>query len=425
MIDQQMTSENEKKLVVEKSTLKGTVRLSGAKNSALRLLAASILTDDDIIIQNFPSQLFDAKIHVEMLNKIGKRCAVDEDVVSISHNKNLNHILQWDGPSIRNTLLIFGSLLTRKGRAKVPLPGGCALGDRKYDLHQMLLEKLGARIWEEDGFLCGEAPNGLRGAEIELPIRSTGATENTILSASLAEGETVLWGPHIRPEIIELVDFLTTMGAQIEVFGQESIHIYGVEKLHGTKYSVMPDNMEAITYIIAAVITGGDIEIENFPYKDLEIPLIHLRESGAKFYRGDQTLIVRGGNSYPVDISTGPFPGINSDMQPLFAVYGLAAKGLSHITDLRFPKRFKYAEELKKMNADLEVRDNMLIVRGGNQLRGNAVTALDLRCGAALVLAGLISEGKTIIHNADQINRGYENIDQKMQNLGGKVYFEH
>ena len=187
----------------------------------------------------------------------------------------------------------------------------------------------------------------------------------------------------------------------------------------------MPDNMEAITYIIAAVITGGDIEIENFPYKDLEIPLIHLRESGAKFYRGGQTLIVRGGNSYPVDISTGPFPGINSDMQPLFAVYGLAAKGLSHITDLRFPKRFKYSEELRKMNADLEVRDNMLIVRGGNQLRGNTVTALDLRCGAALVLAGLISEGKTIIHNADQINRGYENIDQKMQNLGGKVYFEH
>ena len=227
MIDQQMTSENDKNLVVEKSTLKGKIRLSGAKNSALRLLAASILTDDDIIIQNFPSQLFDAKIHVEMLNKIGKRCAVDGDVVSISRNENLNHVLQWDGPSIRNTLLIFGSLLTRNGQAKVPLPGGCALGDRKYDLHQMLLEKLGARIWEEDGFLCGEAPDGLIGGEIELPIRSTGATENTILSASLAKGKTVLWGPHIRPEIIELIDFLTTMGAKIEVFGQESItHIW-------------------------------------------------------------------------------------------------------------------------------------------------------------------------------------------------------
>ena len=413
-----------KTLIVKKSKLEGRVRISGAKNSALRLLAASILTDDEIIIQNYPAKLLDAQIHVEMLRKLGKYCNVTENQIVISCNKKLKDKLIWEGPSIRNTLLIFGALLARKGRAKVPLPGGCAIGDRKYDLHQMLLEKLGARVWEENGYLLGEAPNGLKGAEIELPIRSTGATENGIIAGSLAKGTTIVWNPHVRPEILDLISFLKSMGAKIEVRGQESIRITGVSELSGTKYTVMPDNMEAITFLIAAVITNGDIEIENFPYKDLEVPLVHLRESGARFFRGENSLIVRGGRCYPVEISTGPYPGINSDMQPLFAVYGLCARGESRITDLRFPKRFGYAEELKKMGANLCVKDNLLIIKGGQPLYGNKVTALDLRCGAALLLAGLIAEGETKILHAEQIQRGYEYIDSKMQNLGGKVFFE-
>jgi len=414
----------EKILIVRKSKLEGIVKISGAKNSALKLLTASILTDDDVVIQNCPNSLLDVQIHIEMLRRIGKYCSVTENQVIISHHKELKEELIWKGPSIRNTLLILGALLARKGRAKVPLPGGCAIGDRKYDLHQMLLEKLGARVWEENGYLLGEAPNGLKGTEIELPIRSTGATENSIIAGSLAKGTTIVWNPHVRPEILDLISFLKSMGAKIEVRGQESIRITGVNELNGTKYTVMPDNMEAITFLIAAVITNGDIEIENFPYKDLEVPLVHLRESGAKFFRGENSLIVRGGRCYPIEISTGPYPGINSDMQPLFAVYGLCAKGESRITDLRFPKRFGYAEELKKMGAKLCVKDNLLIIKGGHPLQGNKVTALDLRCGAALLLAGLVAEGETKILHAEQIQRGYEHIDFKMQNLGGKVFFE-
>ncbi|MCK4859441.1 MAG: UDP-N-acetylglucosamine 1-carboxyvinyltransferase [Candidatus Omnitrophica bacterium] len=421
---QRLIYDENTKIIVKKSRLEGKVSLSGAKNSALRLLAASILTDDDVNIQNYPAGLLDAQIHVEMLKQLGKTCDVTNDTITIKYGEDLKEELHWDGPCIRNTLLIFGALLTRKKRAKVPLPGGCSLGERKYDLHIMLLERLGAKIWEEDGYLCGEAPKGLVGSEVTLPIRSTGATENTILAASLAKGTTILWGPHIRPEIIELISFLRTMGANIEVYGQESIYIHGVKELSGTRYRVMPDNMEAITYLIGAVITNGDIEIENFPYKDLEVPLIHLRESGARFYCGEDTLIVRGGNCFPVDISTGPYPGINSDMQPLFAVYGLCANGNSHITDLRFPKRFKYTEELKKLNAKFVVKDNLLIVQGGSQLHGNTVTSLDLRCGAALMLAGLVSTGTTTINSAHQIIRGYENIDIKMQKVGGNVFFE-
>jgi len=419
-----ISCDSSKKLIVRQSKLEGKVSISGAKNSALRLLAASILTDDDITLQNYPATLSDAQIHVEMLKRLGKHCDIAADKITISYAGELKEDLQWEGPSIRNTLLIFGALLARKGKAKVPLPGGCSLGDRKYDLHQMLLEKLGAKIWEENGCLCGEASHGLTGAEINLPIRSTGATENTIIAGSLAKGTTILWGPHIRPEIIELVNFMRSMGAKIDVYGQESIHIQGVDVLNGTNYVVMPDNMEAITYLIGAVITRGDVEIENFPYRHLEVPLIHLRESGARFFRGEDTLIVRGSKNYPVEISTGPYPAINSDMQPLFAVYGICARGQSRVTDLRFPDRFGYAEELKKLGAELYVRDNMLIIEGGRPLKANNVTALDLRCGAMLVLAGLVSEGTTTILNANQIERGYENIELKMQALGGNVYFE-
>lgn len=421
---QKTFSDSKEKLVVKKSRLEGRISIGGAKNSALKLLTASILTDDAITIQNFPSTLIDIKIHIEMLKNLGKRCDVISDQIIISTQKSLKEELNWEGQSIRNTLLIFGSLIARKGKAKVPLPGGCAIADRNYDLHQMVLEKLGAKVWVESNYLCGEAPYGLKGAEIELPIRSTGATENAILAGSLARGTTVLWGPHFRPEVSDLISFMRSMGARIDVYGQESIHIHGVDHLIGTKYTVMPDNMEAITYLIAAVITNGDVEIENFPYKHLEVPLVFLRESGAKFFRGENTLIVRGGKCLPLDVSTGPYPGINSDIQPLFAVYGLCAKGESRIVDLRFPKRFGYAEELKKLGADLNVTDNILIIKGGKALSGNPVIALDLRCGAALILGGLVSEGVTRILNASEIQRGYESIDTKLQKLGGNVFFE-
>src|SRR5690606_29167797 len=214
---------------------------------------------------------------------------------------------------------------------------------------------------------------------------------------------------------------LNKMGAKIKVFGQKAIEIEGVESLKGVTHTVIPDNMEALTWAIGSVITNGEVEIQNFPFKHLEVPLIYLRESGMKFYRGEDSLIVKGGTPYPIEISTGPYPGINSDMQPLFAIYGAMSKGESKIIDLRFPGRYGYAEELAKMGMRYRAKGDMLIIDGGTQLEGSTVNALDLRAGIALLLAGLTAEGETIIENDWQIQRGYENLDGKLKNLGVNI----
>jgi UDP-N-acetylglucosamine 1-carboxyvinyltransferase len=211
------------------------------------------------------------------------------------------------------------------------------------------------------------------------------------------------------------------MGAQIDVFGQERIVIKGVEGLHGSRYAVLPDNMEALTWLVGSVITGGDIEIYDFPFRDLEVPLVFLRESGARYYRGDDSLIVCGGRPYPIDISTGPYPGINSDMQPIFAVYGACAKGESRIVDLRFPGRYGYVEELSKMGIVARSENNLLTIEGGNKIVGAKVRALDLRAGIALSLAAFVAEGETYIFDAWQIERGYDRFLEKARSLGADI----
>jgi len=407
---------------VKKSYLSGQVILSGAKNSVLRLLAASLLTSEKIELENYPSGLVDAQIHVKMLEKLSKKCTVNGQNITIGELGPPGSILEWEDRSIRNTLLILGALVARTGFGAVPLPGGCKLGERKFDLHELVLQSLGAKVWVENSALCAEAPDGLVGAEIYLPLRSTGATENAIIAGCLAKGKTRLWNPHIRPEIIDLIRFLRSMGAMIRVFGQEHIEITGVEGLTGTSYAVMPDNMEAITWVVAAVMTKGDIEILNFPVRDLEVPMIHLRESGAKFYKGDDAMIVRGGRCYPLDISTGPFPGINSDVQPILAAYAACAHGESRIIDLRFPGRYGYAREMAKMGLKYNVQKNLLRIQGtGGQLTGKKVKALDLRAGAALALCGLVADGETIIEDAWQIDRGYDGFKNKLAGLGGAI----
>lgn len=414
------------KLIVKKSQLKGKVKLSGAKNSVLKLLSASILTSDKIILTNYPENLVDVKVQEDMLKILGKEISVANEVVTLTEPKELNTTIGYEGDSIRATLLMLGALVGRFGIGKVPLPGGCSLGERKFDLHIMLLEKLGAEVYEEKGFLVAENKKSkrLKGAEIHLPFRSTGATENAILAGCLAEGETRIYGPHIRPEVIDLIDMLNSMGAKITVRGQESIVIQGVEKLSGTNYRVIPDNMEALTWLIGACVTGGDVEILDFPYEHLEVPLIHLRESGCVFYKSEKSLIVRGGDTFPIDISTGPYPGINSDMQPLFAVYASCALGLSKIVDLRFVGRYAYAQELAKMGIESHVEDNTLHIHGkgkASKLNGAVVKALDLRAGAALMLTGLVADGETEIENFPMIKRGYNNVLDKLKSLCANV----
>lgn len=408
------------KILVSRSRLSGSVALSGAKNSALRLLAASILTEKALTLRNYPAALLDAQVHVDMLRHLGKEAVlVSENEIRITETPSVKTHLDWQGRSIRNTLLILGALVARFGAGSVPLPGGCKLGERKYDLHVMLLERLGARVWEEGDYLCAEAKNGLVGADIHLPLRSTGATENAILAASLAKGITRIWNPHIRPEILDLISMLSSMGAKIQVFGQEHIEITGVEGLQGTDHRVIADNMEAITWLAASVITGGDIEIEGFPYEDLEVVLAHLKAAGAKLYKGDSSLIIRGGSCYPIEISTGPHPGINSDVQPILAAWAAKARGESRIIDLRFPGRYAYAQEMAKMGVSHEVVGDVLKIHGnGGGLRGAEVRALDLRAGVALALCGLIADGETIIHDSWQIERGYVSFTEKLKALG-------
>lgn len=413
---------NSEILKISKGRLYGNVRVSGAKNSALRLLAGSILTEEPVELNNFPNGLLDVQVHLDMLKVLGKSFVTAGDQVIIKEETTGITVLDWQGRSIRNTLLILGALTARFGEGRVPLPGGCKLGERKYDLHVMLLENLGAKVWEEDDYLCAKAPEGgLVASQIHLPMRSTGATENSILCASLAKGTTTIWNPHIRPEIMDLIDMLSKMGAKIRVYGQKCIVVEGVRSLSGVKHSVIPDNMEALTWAIGSVITQGEVEIENFPYEHLEVPLTYLRESGMKMYRGTDSLIVKGGEAYPIEISTGPYPGINSDMQPLFAVYGAMCQGESKIIDLRFPGRYGYAEELAKMGMDYRVEGDLLVINGGNKLVGTTVNALDLRAGIALLLAGLTADGVTAIENSWQIQRGYENLSTKLKNLDVNV----
>ncbi len=417
----ELTDARDATLTVEPSRLHGQVRLSGAKNSVLRLLAASLLTSAPMRLANCPHRLLDVRIHVGMLEALGKSCRVVGDDLEISETAAPPSDLAWDGRSIRNTLLILGALLARTGAGSVPLPGGCQLGERKHDLHELVFTRLGARVREEGGRLHATAPpGGLVGTDIHLPLRSTGATENAILCGSLARGTTTLWNPHIRPEILDLVECLKRAGARIAVHGQERIVIEGVAALGAVEHRVIPDNMEAVTWAVAAAITGGDVEILDFPWEHLEVPLAFLRAAGVRIFRGEVSAIVRGGPCYPVELSTGPYPGINSDMQPLFAVLGQRSRGESRIIDLRFPGRYAYADELARMGMRHRVRDNLLVIDGGDPLRGAEVTALDLRAGAALMIAGLTAAGTTTIRRADQILRGYDDVQGKLRALGAR-----
>jgi UDP-N-acetylglucosamine 1-carboxyvinyltransferase len=286
----------------------------------------------------------------------------------------------------------------------------------------MAIRKLGAVCTEGPEHIQAEA-EALVGTRIEFPIRTTGGTENAILASVCAQGRTHIYNAHTRPEVLDLIGFLNMLGANISVFGSGLVDIEGVDHLQGGNYTIIHDNMEAMTFAAFAAITGGGVKVRYFPEQDLEIPMIYLRESGVRFVRqGDGMVIERPGLLAPFDLSTGTYPGVNSDMQPLFAVLATQAEGESRITDIRFENRFQYVMELQKLGADMVVDGNTVIIKGPTTLRGTRVRATDLRGGAALVAAALVAEGQTIIEQAEQIYRGYEHLDAKLSSLGAQIH---
>ncbi|WP_281612509.1 UDP-N-acetylglucosamine 1-carboxyvinyltransferase [Flammeovirga sp. SubArs3] len=412
------------------SKLNGTVNVSGAKNSALRLLAASILTDRDVTLENNPNELLDVKIHVEMLEALGKNISIEEDRILIK-DESFNNELVWNKRSIRNTVLIAGALFARSGYASVPLPGGCQLGDRKIDIHLDIFEKFGAKIKFETGetndTLMLTKETELVGQDIHLPIRSTGATENSILIGSLAKGTTRIFNPHVRPEVLDLLDLVSKMGAKVEVFGQDYIQITGIggqsTPITPIVHEVVPDNVEAITWLMMAIVNKSKMEIKNFPYAHLVVPMQFLLEgnSGISFDEASQTLSVDGKNATSFEIATGPYPGINSDMHPIFAAYGTFAMSNSVVTELRFFDRFQYLEEMAKLGANIVQDKNTITISGNIKVKSETVRATDLRGGMAVLM--LLNEGTetATITEAFQIERGYNNFVTKFNALGGQL----
>ena len=403
-----------------KRSIRGNVSLSGAKNSALKVLTASVLAQGEVVLDNIPLDIEDVKIKLEMLRGIGARIEEDRPGrVRISWPDTGPEVeVPGEFGSIRTSLLFLGALLSRKGKASIPLPGGCKIGGRKHDLHLMALRKYGAECRENDFRIHAQAER-LKGTEIRFPLRTTGGTENAILAGVLAEGKTRIYNAHTRPEVLDLIQFLNSLGAKVQVPGSGLIEIQGVEKLSGGYYEVIYDNLEAMTFAAYAAITGSRISIRHFPARDLEIPLIYLRESGVQFQqKGDRMIISRPGILAPFDLSTGTYPGVNSDMQPLFTVLATQAEGESKITDIRFRDRFQYVSELKTMGAEIKRKGSTVTIKGPTPLQGTTVQATDLRGGAALTAAALVAEGETTIEQAEQIDRGYENFDQKISRLG-------
>lgn len=403
--------------------LEGEVQLSGAKNAALPLLVAACMGEEPTTLVNMPVQLNDVKVMIELLTCMGAHIDVQGNEVTCARGGLSGGEVPGDlANRVRYSLLLLGLCAAFKDQVFLPQPGGCNIGDRKYDLHLMGLRALGAEVGElAEGIAL--TSTGLNGASIDFYLPTTSGTENIMLAAAMARGQTVIRNANTRPEVAQLGQLLSAMGASVKTQSR-IVEIDGVERLRGgIRFTIMPGWDEAVTYIIAAGMTEGEIVILDFDLSPIREEARYLREAGLDLFEWRGNLYVSGKRQkQPFDLFTAPYPGVNSDMQPLFAALALTIPGVSTITDLRFTDRFKYVEELKRFGADIQSFGNTAIVRGGAPLRGAAVSATDLRGGMACVLCGLVAEGKTRIANIYQIERGYENFCAKLSALGAKVY---
>lgn len=403
--------------------LVGEVEIGGAKNAALGILAAAIMTDDTVRIENLPN-VNDINVLLEAIAEIGAHVErIDEHTVKINGASIGEVSVDYEYiKKIRASYYLLGALLGKYKKAEVPLPGGCNIGSRPIDLHLKGFRALGAEVEIKYGAIKATAPHGLRGCHIFMDTVSVGATINVMMAASMARGNTIIENAAREPHVVDTANFLNSMGANIRGAGTDIIRIRGVEKLHATDYSIVPDMIEAGTYMFAAAATRGDVLIKNVIPKHLEAVTAKLLEMGCEVEEFDDAVrVISSKTLRKTHVKTLPYPGYPTDMQPQIAVTLALAKGTSTVTESIFENRFKYADELTRMGAVLKVEGNTAIIDGVSGFTGARVSAPDLRAGAALVIAGLAAEGFTIVDDIVYIQRGYEDFEGKLRSLGGVI----
>ena len=403
--------------------LEGTVRVSGAKNAVLPIIVASMLGTTQSVLTEIP-KLDDVHTVCEVITSLGVHIDQSQAGTLVI---DASHLTSTSAPydlvrRMRASFLVMGPLLARKGHAKISLPGGCSIGARPIDLHLKAFEAMGAVINLENGDIEASVENGLKGAQIYLDFPSVGATENVLMAASLAEGRTVLENAAEEPEIVDLATYLNSMGANIRGAGTNVIRIEGVKELHGANHSVIPDRIEAGTFMVGAAMTGGNVYVENALSEHLKPLVAKLKEVGATVEEDIDGIRVIGHKPLrPADIKTLPYPGFPTDMQAQFMALTTICQGTSVITETVFENRFMHVDEFKRMGAKIRIEGRSAIVEGVPRLKGASVNATDLRAGAALVLAGLVADGETEVGYLYHIDRGYDNLVLKLQRLGADI----
>ena len=402
--------------------LVGEVEIGGAKNAALAILAAAIMTDETVTIDNLPD-VNDINVLLEAISGIGAEVdRIDRHTVRINGSNIENFDIEYDYiKKIRASYYLLGALLGKYKRAEVALPGGCNIGSRPIDQHLKGFRALGAKVDILHGAIVAEASN-LHGSHIFLDVVSVGATINIMMAAALAEGQTIIENVAKEPHVVDVANFLNSMGANIKGAGTDIIRIKGVRKLHGTEYSIIPDQIEAGSYMVAAAATGGDVLVKNVTPKHLEPITEKLRRAGVEVEEFDDAVRVRRtGDILPLKINTMPHPGFPTDMQPLMGVLLSVAKGTSTVTESVWDNRFRYVDELRKMGANVQVDGQVAVFEGVDKLTPAPLRALDLRAGAAMVVAALMADGTSEIEEIGHIERGYENIVEKLRGLGADI----
>jgi UDP-N-acetylglucosamine 1-carboxyvinyltransferase len=415
------------------SKLNGVIPISGAKNAALPLMTAALLTDDVVTLDNVPrlsdvTQLLRILSNHGVDHKIAGRLAGQSTETGQTIDLSARQIVDTTAPyelvsRMRASFWVIGPLLGRMGKAKVSLPGGCAIGTRPVDFYLQALERLGVRIQIEAGYVLADAPHGLKGAEIFFPKVSVGATHTALMAAVLADGKTVIHNAAREPEIVDLADLLNRMGGKITGAGTATIEIQGVTRLHGARHSVLPDRIETGTYAMAVAMAGGDVLLENARYDLLKAAFDVLGRTGVTIEaKANGVRIARnGGELAPVDVTTEPFPGFPTDLQAQFMALMCRAKGVSHIRETIFENRFMHVQELARLGAKIRLDGDMAVIEGVDALKGAQVMATDLRASVAMVIGGLVAEGETVVHRVYHLDRGFEALEKKLQRCGAQV----